>query len=77
MTIEVYKEIRRGYMTSDNNIFKLRGIRPSFRPKLDVDSEGHFSNEVANSAGHIPLPNRIRPPFGVKVEGRCEYNNVI
>lgn len=46
-------------MTSDNTIFKLRGIRPSVRPKLDVDSEGHFSSEVANSAGHIPPPNRI------------------
>jgi hypothetical protein len=65
-------------VTSPNTIFTLRDIRPSVRQKIEVDSTRDFSSREANSAGHIPLPNRIAAaPPGLKVVGRREYNNVI
>lgn len=64
--------------TSSNTIFTLRGIRPSVRQELEVDSMRDFSSREANSAGHILPPIRIAAaPPGLKVEGRHEYKNVI
>lgn len=59
-------------------MFTLRAVRPLVR--LEVrrgfgDALG--SSRGADSAGHIPPPNRVAAPFGLKVVGRREHESVI
>jgi hypothetical protein len=59
-------------------MFRLRDIRLSVRPEIDVDSK----RQLAIAGKHIQPDTSLnltasRPPFGLKVEGRCEHNNVI
>ena len=65
--------------TSYNTIFTLRGIRPSVRPELEVDSRMEFAVAGKQNQPDTPAPpNRIAAvTSGLKVVGRREYKNVI
>ncbi len=64
--------------TSYNNIFTLRGIHPSVRPELEVDSGMSISVAGKQKQSDKPAPpSRIATATSwLKVVGCREYNNV-
>jgi hypothetical protein len=64
--------------TAYNTIFMHRGIRPSVRPELEVDSGMSFSAAGKRNQPDTPAPpNRIAAgPSDLKVVGRREYKTL-